>query len=105
MRWGQIKKNTDIGIQSFSKNNLRARISSVADYLSEDDSRRTFILSVLSRASKGSDLTQRQLSYFESIEEIYLTRKRSEQAPPAYDRNIWRDRIAVDKSNLNMGNW
>jgi len=105
MRWGQVRKNADVGIQSFADDNLRRRISKVADYVEQDDDRRPFILSVLSRASKGQDLTQRQLSYFESIEEVFLERERASSPPPPFDKSLWRDRILVNKSMVPLGDW
>jgi len=105
MRWGQVRKNADIGIQSFVDSHLKRRIGAVADYLDKDDPRRPFILSVLSRALKGQDLTQRQMSYFESIEEVYLAREKAQREPPDFDRDLWRDRIIVDKSTVHMGCW
>jgi hypothetical protein len=102
MKWGQVRKNADIAIQSFSDDNIRQRVSKVADYLDKEDGRRPFILSVLSRASKGQALTPRQLSYFESIEEIYLARERALQPPPPFSRDLWRDRPLVDKTKVYM---
>jgi hypothetical protein len=105
MKWGQVRKNKDIGLDSFVDSNMMTRASRVMDYLSEEDGRKPFILSILSRASKRQPLTARQLSYFESIEAIYLAREKALKSPPVFNRDLWRDRFIVDKSTVHMGHW